>query len=472
MSDVTSDVAALIANPNPDQLAANPAPVAAPATPSAPQPPTAQQAMAADVAHHALFGKAVKSMVGSLNNTQTAYKANPQTGQVEEVQVPQRPGSFFRNLLSGMLIGAAAGSGEGKSAGGGFLGGVGRGAVATMQNRQQQDQERFKRAQDQLKSQMEREKQTSEETMHAAITAHENVQTADLLHNMHAADQKTVEEHNAASRAYQKSLTDAGAVPAKLSIGGQLVDATDANSFLAAYTKDPSIAHAPTGSERHFISTTDLSELHFDGDHWVDDSGNPVNLGRNIIIRAYDLPSSTLNTPRQYSGREVNAARRQKIVDDKGTYTMTPNAFSAIYTLGTKDAAESAHGNNQRSLTDQRNKNAKQFTEIEAKKASALAKAEHNYWTAINGGKDADNALSELNTAKQESQDAYENEIRTAGGTPKHFEYGNASAPQSKSQAQPAPKTFSPSKWKAANPNGDVNEATAEAKRQGMTISK
>jgi hypothetical protein len=435
---------------------------------------TAEQEQAtADVVRHAVFGKAVKSLVGSLNGTQTTYRANPETGQVEQVDVPQRPGGFFRNLISGMLIGAAAGGErptdkDGRPIGGGFAGGFARGIGANINSRQQQDQQAYARAQEQVKNQQEQRRLTSEETMHAAMTAHENIQTASILHNMHVVDQENVDKHNAASRAYQQSLVDSGALPAKLSIGGKLMDTVDGTTLQQAFIKDPSIMQASQGYQRHFISTADLTELHYNGKEWTDDSGNPVNIGKNIQIRAYDLPNDTLDKPRQYSGKQINAARRQKIVEDDKNYTLTPHAFSAIYTLGTKEAADEARANHQRNLDEQRNKNVKQFTEIEAKKSAALAKAEHTYWSNLNGGKDPESALTELNAAKQAAQDSYENEIGAAGGTAGHFEY-NKQAPQAGGSQGPQ-KTFSPTKWKASNPNGDVNAAINEAKQQGMTV--
>jgi hypothetical protein len=502
MSDVTSDVGSALANQNvtaPDPTAPNfggPGatapdfnPGAVPPAPDISQLPSdpnrlavardamqrsadnanwqretqAQEQQAANVAHHALFGAGVKALFGSLNNTEKTYVTDPATGQVTEQMVPARPGSFFRNLIGGMLIGASAGGGQRTLAGG-----LSKGIGANLQARQQQDQQNYARAQQQVKNQQEQRRLTSEETMHAAMTAHENIQTASILHNMHVVDQENVDKHNAASRAYQQSLVDSGALPAKLSIGGKLMDTVDGTTLQQAFIKDPSIMQASQGYQRHFISTADLTELHYNGKEWTDDSGNPVNIGKNIQIRAYDLPNDTLDKPRQYSGKQINAARRQKIVEDDKNYTLTPHAFSAIYTLGTKEAADEARANHQRNLDEQRNKNVKQFTEIEAKKSAALAKAEHTYWSNLNGGKDPENALTELNAAKQAAQDSYENEIRAAGGTAGHFEY-NKQAPQAGGSQGPQ-KTFSPTKWKAANPNGDVNAAINEAKQQGMTV--
>jgi hypothetical protein len=430
------------------------------------------QAATADVVHHSVFGRAVKSIMHSLNGTETAYRPNPQTGQVEQTTVPGTPGRFFKNLLLGALVGGAAGSEgttdkEGRvTGGGGFLGGLGRGGTAAMQSRQQQGQDQFKRAQEQLKAQMEREKQTSDEQYHAALTAHENIQTAELLHNQHVADETSVRTHNAAVRAYEDTLIASGAKPAQLSINGTLSDTFDGASFQSAYIKDPSIAKAPEGYQRHFLSTTDLSELHFEGGSWVDDSGNPVNLGKSMSIKVYDSPTSTMRTPVQVSGKTINVARRQKIVDDGKTYSITPEGMSGIYTLGAKEENERARTAATNSRADKANKLNQQTSQIEAKRAAAKAKANLTYWSRVNANPLAgdDEKTGEKGTASKErdealkaADDAYDVEMGALRGT----------------AAQPnvAPKVFSPSKWRAANPNGDVNAATAAAKQQHMTIT-
>jgi hypothetical protein len=406
---------------------ANVAPSSLQQAPQQQGPTPEQQAAVADIAHHALVGKSVKAVFNSLNN---------QTDDGGNV----RPGSFFRNLIAGMMIGGAN-SGGGR---GGALGGFARGGAAVINDQRAQLQQQLanqqKQQQEDLKNQMDRERLDDTEALHQSMVAHENIQTADLLHNMHSADDKTVEQHNAASRAYQKSLIDSGALPAQMSINGKMVDSTDGTSFQSSYIKDPSITTAPKGYVRHFISTTDLSELHYENGEWKDDSGNAVNIGKNISIRAYDQPTSNLKTPSMVKGSVINTARRQNIVDPNKSYSISPDAMSGIYTLGTKDAAQSARTNHEQNLTDQRNKNQKTFYEIEAKKASSLAKAEHEYWSAINKGTDKDSALSELNASKQQSQDAYEAEIKAAGGTSGHMEY----SPTTKPNTGPTPKAPAP----------------------------
>ena len=440
MPDITSNAAAVLASQpdNSQSVPSSPTDLSAPLngrqTPQLPGPqtPPAVDPAAADVTHHALFGKAVKALVSSLHG-ETTYRPNPQTGQVEAVTAPAKPGAFFKNLLVGALVGASAGT----NGGGGFVGAFGRGAGAAQQQREQRDQQAYDRARQAESDTLEKRKSDDDHVYHQALTAHEVIQTSALLHNIHSADQETIDRHNASARAYEKSLIDAGARPVQLTIEGKPLDTVDGNALRKALSADPSILHGPDGCERHFISSTDLSELHHNGESWVDDSGNPVNMGSNISIRAYDLPSRTFKSSIKVTGKKLIELRPALAgtIDPEKSYTTTFDALSALHSLQVKEDAEAAMANNRRSLANQRDKNSKQATQIESKKAAALAKAEHNYWTAINGGKDPDNALAELNSAKQAAQDGYENEIRAAGGTPQHFEYGNAPAPQRSAQS-------------------------------------
>ena len=472
----------MAAEPNPSAPTAPPAPPApvnggivdaaqqtAPPSQPAPQAqPTSNQPTngSADDAHHSLLGRAIKHVISATEGVDYQADAN---GQVKPV--PAQPGSFFRRLVAGMLVAGAAGAGQ-KT----FTGGFGAGAQAASAQGQQIDQQKYARAQQAVKDRQEQSRIDDDVLMHKAQIAHLNLQIADWQHNQHAADQETVERHNAAARAYENQLTDSGGSLAKLSINGKPTDTFSASDLASAYVKDPSIAHAPDGYGRHFVDTTNLSELHFDGEHWTDDGGNPVSMGANSTIRAYDLPTSTFKSYRQVSGAEINKIRGAEIVDSNKNYSVSPEGLSALYTLGVKEAAETARAAAQRTRAEKAAKRDRQSTAIEQKKAAALAKAESTYWSELNSGKDENNALAQLNAAKQSAQDSYEAEIRAAGGSPQHYDYSGSPAPQTKSTSQArsnpqnAPKTFSPSKWAQANPGADVNAAIQEAKRQNLQI--
>src|SRR6202041_2975404 len=86
------------------------------------QQPTPQQAVDQ---HHKALGKVTNFLFGR--------ELDPDTGQ----PVKQSPGSIFRSLLAGALLGASAGLKEGHGA----LGGLAAGGVAGMQMRDQQAQQ-------------------------------------------------------------------------------------------------------------------------------------------------------------------------------------------------------------------------------------------------------------------------------------------------------------------------------------------
>ena len=144
-------------------------------------------------------------------------------------------------------------------------------------------------------------------------------------------------------------------------------------------------------------------------------------------VRSADLD---FRSYRQVSGKEINKIRGADVVDPDKNYSVSPEGLSSLYSLGVKESAETARAAAQRARANQQDKTNKAFTQIESKKAASLARAESDYWRNINGGKDEQNALSQLNAAKQDAQSAYEDEIRAAGGNPQHFEYSNGGAPQ------------------------------------------
>jgi len=480
---VTNNASAVLAAPppevptqqadTPDQIPMQPqAPQAqAPAVPSSVSP--AQQ----DMVHHSVFGRAVKALVNAAHGQETSYRVNPETGATEESTSPGKPATFFRNLVLGALIGGAAGTAN--RGRGGFAGGFASGGAAAAEASQGRDQIKRAQAQQQFKNQLEARKMTDDETTHQATVAHLNMQIAGLQQHMSMLDQSEIDKKNSASRAYQKSLIDAGGKPVKLSIAGNPLDTVSADKFAAAAVKDPTLLIGPDGYARHFVDTTDLSELHYDGGHWIDDSGEQVNMSANTSIRAYDVPTSTFKSPSQVSGKLINAARGSKIVDDDKMYSVSPEGMSSLYALGLKDQNERARTAHQQALADKRDANQRKFGTIEIKKQTALAKAEHNYWSNLNGSKaDPDKALEQLNLEKQQAQGLYEDEIRANGGTPNHFEYGNSPGPkQAQSTSSNVNRALSligklPKDQQAAQINSSTKLTPAEKKQALQSIGQ
>jgi hypothetical protein len=403
--------------PAPQQAAAPPAQAAAPAAPAVP----------AHVLQDNVIGKGVKALARLVHGQETNYQVNPQTGETVETTAPAKPGAVFRNILLGALVGGAVGS-EGH---GGFLGGVARGGAASAAQSQQQDSQRRQQAQQQFDNQI-KAKQEQRETsdadqkrlLYSAQIAHQNVLTVGLQSEAHRLDQETLEKHNAAAREYEKTLTDAGGVRAKLTVDGKPKDVVNASDFMAAYVKDQSIGKGPDGFQRHFILTNDLSEIKFNGEHWVRDDGSPADMDNHAQIIAVDMPVNNMRTHHMSQGSRLNKLAGEKLFDDDKMYDTTPEADAGLYSMRLKNEGEAARAAHQREFANRTQENSKKFGQIEAKMREGLAKAEHKYFTAIQKpNSDKDEALATLNFEKQQAQDQYEGAIKTAGGTPQHSVY-------------------------------------------------
>jgi hypothetical protein len=319
-------------------------PVQGPAAPA--QPPAT-----ADMVHHSVLGRAIKSLVGAIHGTETQYQPNS-TGGVSEVKTPAKPGAIFRQLLAGALIGGAVGSepvgskdDEHRRSVGGFLGGFSRGAAGVAQNSQQRDQAAFDRARERAKLTQEASREQDEHVLRQANIAHLNANTVALQHHMHALDEESLEKKNAASRSLIKSMTDAGATPAQISIDGKSLDTIPATDLAAEFSKNPGLLNGPAGTHRVFIDTTDAGELHWDGKTWRDDSGNVPNMAQHSSVRAFDVPTNTMKTPRSVPGATINQLRGAAIVDPEKNYMLSPEGLSSLYSLNLSDMTKRSQAN-------------------------------------------------------------------------------------------------------------------------------
>jgi hypothetical protein len=414
-----------------------------------------QQAQAQDLAHHYALGRAVKSMLGSLRGTTTQYAPNPKTGEIEATQVPAKPGRFFQNLLAGALIGGAAAEGPGGRGEGGFLGGFARGGNAVTQQMRQNDKAAFDRAQQQLKNQQEKAKQDdehqktmSETQLHAAMIAHYNIAIAGLTQDQHFRSQDRIDARNKSTEAYEKILRDQGGIAASFSVDGKRVDTMSGMEFMQQYAKDQSIMGSPSaGMQRHWIDTTSSSELTWGSDgQWHNASGAVST--PTTMLKAYDIPTSTMKTFRNYSGKEVNKLVGRRIVDDSATVSLSGESALSLANDGAKVDLEDARGEAARAKRANAATTNKAMVQIENRKASALAKAELSYATGLQKGTaDKDELLSELTNAKQAAQDNYEESIIDLKGSDgvRHVTYpalknsDSSSSNQSSSQSQSKP---------------------------------
>jgi hypothetical protein len=128
-----------------------------PATPQQPQ----QDPRVAAVAKHAMLGKAMSDFMGGGDPSQ-----------------PKSPGQWGRSMVMGAMMGLAG------VGGGGFLGGLGKGAASAQQNAQQQQDRQRAQTEQQRRNKIEDEKNQreaqgfqTEQEMRRATIAHENLET-------------------------------------------------------------------------------------------------------------------------------------------------------------------------------------------------------------------------------------------------------------------------------------------------------
>lgn len=197
-----------------DQMRANPMANLPPQQQQPQGPNPQQQAAFADIASHSAFGKAARFLLGQ----QVDYKVGP-NGQIVQVPVQQTPGSMFRSLVAGAILGGATAANTPVSNGvaGGFGAGMVRGAAAGLQQAQSEDQQRYQRAQQTFENQLKLreqqradENQKSEEALRQADIAHANAMTLHENFLLQKDQQSASVEAGQTGKAMLQPFLDAG----------------------------------------------------------------------------------------------------------------------------------------------------------------------------------------------------------------------------------------------------------------------
>jgi len=274
---------------------------------------------------------------------------------------------------------------------------------------------------------MEQQRAADEHQLHQATVAHLTAETVNFHHLQETQDQEAVDKKNAAARQYMNVLIDAGGRSAPIAINGKISPNGEYNApdLAAALTKDPSILSGPAGSVRHFVDVHNASDIEFvPGKGWVNASGDPVDMSKNTVVRAIDVPENLYRTPVSHTGAEINTIAGYQLIpkdqEDKN-FTAPIEAYSALYSQNLKNLNAAAQAKqrdaNAKKADAQANKASTpkrgtpaQFAQVEAKKAAALAKAETSYQK---GDIEADG----LAQAKAAAQKAYDDGVRALGGS-------------------------------------------------------
>lgn len=172
---------------------------AAQGAPQGGQPPAANMAQNlqdADTQHHSILGKAFRSIMGN----DVSYQINPQTGKMEQQEVPQKPGQLWRGILAATILGGATAA---KNKAPGFAQGAAEGGGAVLQHGEEQDQQKRAQAQQQFKDQLTAKSANTEEDLKRAQIAMHNAQT---LHENKLMQQQDYVFHKEIAESGKKSL--------------------------------------------------------------------------------------------------------------------------------------------------------------------------------------------------------------------------------------------------------------------------
>lgn len=288
------------------------------ATPaSAPTPiaqPTARDAVEA---HHSMLGRVASALLGK----QMEYRVNPQTGQTEAYEVPEKPGQLFRHILAGALLGGAAAhqgqvsvdpvTGQRTRMASGPLAGFLAGGVASMEATKAGEQQRYDQAQQQFKNEQtartasrEEARIQDEKVKTAAQTEYWNKEV--LLHerDSNLRDSEFHENHNARMEAIRDKATEQGAVDAPIPGNGEQ---GNGKRFAKLFTDDPSQFRPPEGYNRIVTTDTDMTGVQWDrGKGYVDANGNAVDLKDKTTWHVQYLPTNAAKEPLEMKGADLN----------------------------------------------------------------------------------------------------------------------------------------------------------------------
>ena len=342
----------------------NTPPVPMPALQGTPAPPTQAPAQAppqvapeqvADIQHHSMVGKIASSLFGGY---QTKYEKGP-NGEPVETKVPDTPGQLFRNILGGVLMGAAAGANAkpnmvGRAAvGSPFMRGLGAGLEEgqNQQDRQRAiDNQNRAKAQQDFTNQRNIQKDLDEHQLNQATVAVHNATAASETQQMNLRQEKYVRENYDRMKALDDSYEkDPNAIPSSLTLADGTVKrgSFTPKELMDAVTKNSKTTMNPSNSTDHriFINLADGAGVSWNGTQLIDDmTGKAVDMSQRTQIKAYDVHKGFLDEIIDVSGKELKEINPKAFANepDDSHYQMTRRDQLGLVTVGNKQAGDQA----------------------------------------------------------------------------------------------------------------------------------
>lgn len=245
------------------------------------------------------------------------FQADP-TGGIQQVVQSATPGSLFKNLLVGSLMGLGAAA---RNPRGGFLGAVGSGFAGGAEYQQQQRQqargEAIQQQELQQKKQaanMEQQKFDLDKQNFNLNMAHWNIENARQSHIADLQDQEHLESQNDFnSNAMDKALEAGGHAIAIKGADGKDLNGELGNSSAMSQWYAKNGNSSPSGGTLKWVRTTDTAAMradgiHYDGDagFYKDANGNRANLDKYVTNTIVDVPPNAMNSLVNVSKSEMS----------------------------------------------------------------------------------------------------------------------------------------------------------------------
>jgi hypothetical protein len=374
-----------------------------------PQTPQADPGMVSKIVRHAKLGQLAEHL---FRGSHEEYAVDPKTGTMTTSTVMEKPGQFFRTLAASALLGMAAGS---PSANGGqtdFGTGVGRGLQAAMGLRQQQDQQRYQRADDQFKNQQAarkldegEQKIENERLRNQGAAEHWNAMQLRLEATANHRGGELLTAENRLNRQKFEADRKFGGTPAPIAGNG---DPGNGKQMQKLFTTHPEMFAPPANFTRSITKEYDTSELKYDYEKngWEDANGNPADLEDHTTWNIMYVPTN--GTKQKYTFGDLKKMFPDIYGSDKTDpgkeFLLTPDQFNGL----AEHQATLAHERWQDNFKETHQKIATTLAEGR----NRLANLHSQYQAAVRDGNDQ--AAAQIQGQIDELNNNIENQVQQA----------------------------------------------------------
>jgi len=313
---------------------------------SMPPPPNVQPApnpQQAAAAHDSLIGKAFKALSGQT----TQYSVGPD-GKMQQTQVQNTPGQFFKNVVASALLGAAMGEDKARQNEGSGLAAFAQGGNAVVNRDQQMNQQRIAQAradyEDQLKAQQnQREQSQADREAQEAPLRQQMLKAQTAGYNAQVA-RETIEAQGK-DFSYHKDVADAGKQKA-----ASIFDSNGIAPFKTGLSESEAaqfIKDTPGASSKYIAIPTGTKTT-------LDKNGQPVwentfSLYDNSVttpitdswLKTPEMQALKTKDPDYYAVLQRKAAAKETITPEQRTSILT-NAKVAYGEQTQRNAADLA----------------------------------------------------------------------------------------------------------------------------------